>query len=536
MAASSTNSWLNTSLLSPSSQQQSAQHALYGSDVQLHPGSPHVQQQQQMALGPHESHRPCGAYCTPHTCPLSLDFHQSADSHQLHDFSKPAGGSCSGGGQKGNDHGGQVSARKIHKADREKLRRDRLNEQFAELASVLDPDRPKNDKATILGDGVQVVKELRSEVKRLRAEHTSLLDESRDLAQEKTELREEKAALKTETEQLQAQLQQRLRLMLPWMSMDPSMMGMPPYGYPMPVPQAVSAPAPATSESIQHGVQGSLPQQQAQPQQVAGAPPYIPLPSAAPGAYGLHPAALQAYTMYANRPGDGNTPYIPYPHYPAQVTSHPQVERPYPQYASPMQPYLMQMQAHQGQAPVSGPPAVSSMYQSFAPGMPLMPPRTEGTLPNVQARVGNRHPDSAYAPHGLPVLQPYVELGGPMSSVQTALQLQTPVHPQPQRPSHVDEMEGSSKAETGGIGSPASGPPRETQPTTQNTQASGGGNSTEYSPLITAAADISSPGTSTNHGGGEAAGGKGGGSGEGRVPLEQDSLGTPDPTLRPPAA
>lgn len=46
-----------------------------------------------------------------------------------------------------------------------------------------DPDRPKNDKATILGDSVQVVKELRSDVKRLKCEQTALLDESRDVSE-----------------------------------------------------------------------------------------------------------------------------------------------------------------------------------------------------------------------------------------------------------------------------------------------------------------------------------------------------------------
>ena len=44
-----------------------------------------------------------------------------------------------------------------------------------------DPDRPKNDKATILGESIQVVKELRDEVKRLKTEHSSLLDESTDV-------------------------------------------------------------------------------------------------------------------------------------------------------------------------------------------------------------------------------------------------------------------------------------------------------------------------------------------------------------------
>lgn len=36
-----------------------------------------------------------------------------------------------------NENGDAASVRKVHKADREKLRRDRLNEQFVELAAVL---------------------------------------------------------------------------------------------------------------------------------------------------------------------------------------------------------------------------------------------------------------------------------------------------------------------------------------------------------------------------------------------------------------
>lgn len=41
-----------------------------------------------------------------------------------------------------------LAARKIQKADWEKLRRDQLNEHFLMLGNVLDPGRPKNDKAT----------------------------------------------------------------------------------------------------------------------------------------------------------------------------------------------------------------------------------------------------------------------------------------------------------------------------------------------------------------------------------------------------
>lgn len=137
-----------------------------------------------------------------------------------------------------------IAARKVQKADREKLRRDRLNEQFTELGNAIDPDRPKNDKATILGDTIQMLKDLTAQVDRLKTEYTSLSEESHELTQEKNELREEKATLKSEIDNLNAQYQQRVRCIYPWAAVDPSVvMGPPPYPYPMPVP-IPSAPIP----------------------------------------------------------------------------------------------------------------------------------------------------------------------------------------------------------------------------------------------------------------------------------------------------
>ncbi|EXC35353.1 hypothetical protein L484_026678 [Morus notabilis] len=133
--------------------------------------------------------------------------------------------------------GDPIAARKVQKADREKLRRDRLNEHFLELGNALDPDRPKNDKATILTDSIQMLKELTAQVDKLKAEYTALSEESRELTQEKNELREEKASLKSDIENLNAQYQQRVRVMFPWTAIDPSSVVMgPPYTYPMPVP------------------------------------------------------------------------------------------------------------------------------------------------------------------------------------------------------------------------------------------------------------------------------------------------------------
>lgn len=130
-----------------------------------------------------------------------------------------------------------IAARKVQKADREKLRRDRLNEHFLELGNTLDPDRPKNDKATILADTIQMLKDLTAEVNRLKVECAALSEESRELVQEKNELREEKVALKSDIDNLNVQYQQRLRVMFPWAPIDPSVvMGPSPYSYPVPVP------------------------------------------------------------------------------------------------------------------------------------------------------------------------------------------------------------------------------------------------------------------------------------------------------------
>ncbi|KAL2971584.1 hypothetical protein AAZX31_15G203200 [Glycine max] len=130
------------------------------------------------------------------------------------------------------------AARKTQKADQEKLRRDRINEQFVELGNILDPDRPKNDKATILCDTIQLLKDLISQVSKLKDEYAMLNEESRELTLEKTDLREEKASLKSDIDNLNNQYQQQLRTMFPWTAMEHSVM-MAPSSYPYPVPMAV---------------------------------------------------------------------------------------------------------------------------------------------------------------------------------------------------------------------------------------------------------------------------------------------------------
>ncbi|XP_039053380.1 transcription factor bHLH121-like [Hibiscus syriacus] len=130
-----------------------------------------------------------------------------------------------------------IAAIKVQKATREKLR-DILNEQFLELGNTLGPNRPKNDKATILADTIQMLKDLTAEVNRLKAENSALNEESCELTQEKNELREEKSSLKADIENLTVQYQQGCMVMFPWTGMDPSGVMAPPYPYPVPLPVA----------------------------------------------------------------------------------------------------------------------------------------------------------------------------------------------------------------------------------------------------------------------------------------------------------
>ncbi|KAB2044250.1 hypothetical protein E1A91_D01G080900v1 [Gossypium mustelinum] len=93
------------------------------------------------------------------------------------------------------------------KACREKLRRDRLNDKFMELGSILEPGRPpKTDKSAILIDAVRMVTQLRGEAQKLKDSNTSLQERIKELKSEKNELRDEKQRLKAEKERLEQQL------------------------------------------------------------------------------------------------------------------------------------------------------------------------------------------------------------------------------------------------------------------------------------------------------------------------------------------
>lgn len=59
----------------------------------------------------------------------------------------------------------------------------------AKSCSATDPGRPpKNDKASILNDGVNVVKKLRDDIAKLQSEHALLMDESKEVSTEENAL------------------------------------------------------------------------------------------------------------------------------------------------------------------------------------------------------------------------------------------------------------------------------------------------------------------------------------------------------------
>ncbi|KAJ0975268.1 hypothetical protein J5N97_017233 [Dioscorea zingiberensis] len=99
----------------------------------------------------------------------------------------------------------------MHKAEREKLKRDHLNELFLELDHSLEQSRQNNGKACILGDATRLLPDLIAQVESLRKENATLVSESHYVSMEKNELKDEKRVLEADIERLQSKLQQGLQ-------------------------------------------------------------------------------------------------------------------------------------------------------------------------------------------------------------------------------------------------------------------------------------------------------------------------------------
>lgn len=65
--------------------------------------------------------------------------------------------------------------KRIHKAEREKMKREHLNELFLALANSLDLSDQNNGKATMLIEATRMVKDMLVQIECLKKENAALL-------------------------------------------------------------------------------------------------------------------------------------------------------------------------------------------------------------------------------------------------------------------------------------------------------------------------------------------------------------------------
>ncbi|XP_019152920.1 PREDICTED: transcription factor bHLH47-like [Ipomoea nil] len=101
--------------------------------------------------------------------------------------------------------------KRVHKAEREKLKREHLNDLFLSLANALELSEQANGKATILNETVRRVKDLLAEIVHLKKENAALLSESEYMSMETKELEDENSVLEAEISELQSKLVSQIK-------------------------------------------------------------------------------------------------------------------------------------------------------------------------------------------------------------------------------------------------------------------------------------------------------------------------------------
>lgn len=100
--------------------------------------------------------------------------------------------------------------KKIHKAEREKMKREHLNELFIALANALDVSEQTNGKACVLTEAARFVKDMGNQIECLRRDNAALLSESNYVATENKELQDENTALEAQIAKLRNELKERV--------------------------------------------------------------------------------------------------------------------------------------------------------------------------------------------------------------------------------------------------------------------------------------------------------------------------------------
>ncbi|XAR50067.1 hypothetical protein NMG60_11004293 [Bertholletia excelsa] len=100
--------------------------------------------------------------------------------------------------------------KRIQKSEREKMKREHLNELFLALADALGVSSQNHGKASILGETTRVLKEIHSQIESLKTENEALMSESQYVSVEKKELQDENFALEAEIGKLRVELEEKV--------------------------------------------------------------------------------------------------------------------------------------------------------------------------------------------------------------------------------------------------------------------------------------------------------------------------------------
>lgn len=111
--------------------------------------------------------------------------------------------------------------KRVLKAEREKLKREQLNEHFNRLASVLELSDQNNGKASILNETIRLVNCMISQIQSLGRENATLLSESHYMTAEKNELKDENSALESQIKNMRSELEEKLGQSKPDLNVTP---------------------------------------------------------------------------------------------------------------------------------------------------------------------------------------------------------------------------------------------------------------------------------------------------------------------------
>ncbi|KAG6389996.1 hypothetical protein SASPL_151472 [Salvia splendens] len=104
--------------------------------------------------------------------------------------------------------------KRTHKSEREKMKRENLNELFLALANSLELSDQNSGKASMLVAATQTVKEMLDLIERLRKENATLLSESKYVNVETSELKDDNTALEAEIGKLRTEIKAKTKLQL----------------------------------------------------------------------------------------------------------------------------------------------------------------------------------------------------------------------------------------------------------------------------------------------------------------------------------